>query len=352
MRFLTGALAAGLLTVPAMFGQSVISAHSGVVHYVEGKVLLNNEIIDPKFGHFPDVKQNQELRTEEGKAEILLTPGVFIRLGENSGIRMISNQLADTRVEITAGSALVECAEILKDNSITILYKDSSIGIAKSGLYRIDADSAAPRLRVYTGEALLTSGSDSRTVKAGHEASFGAVIATNKFDVKDTDELYRWSSRRDSYISVANVSSARSARNMGGGSGFTGGSSWAWNQWYGMFTYVPYDRVYSSPFGWNYFSPGQVGYLYNYYSPYYGYGQGYNSNPISIRTSPVSTSFSRSADGLRASSTSGGFGTGTSNSGGFSNGGSRGVSNAGFGGGSTGGGSLSGGAGGRSGGHK
>src|SRR2546429_3861810 len=49
--------------------------------------------------NFPDVKENWQLRTEEGRAEVLLTPGVFLRVSENSAIRMIANRLIDTRVD-------------------------------------------------------------------------------------------------------------------------------------------------------------------------------------------------------------------------------------------------------------
>src|SRR5580658_9872234 len=75
------------------WGQSAISAHSGMIHYVEGKVLLDGQPVDPKFGEFPEMKNDQVLQTEEGRAEVLLTPGVFLRVSEDSSIRMLSNRL-------------------------------------------------------------------------------------------------------------------------------------------------------------------------------------------------------------------------------------------------------------------
>ena len=45
-------------------------------------------------------------------AEILLTPGVFLRVAENSSIKMISSRLIDTRVDLLSGSILIECAEL------------------------------------------------------------------------------------------------------------------------------------------------------------------------------------------------------------------------------------------------
>lgn len=70
---------AGVVTYVAS-AQSVISAKSGVVHYVEGRAFLNDQLVETKFGEFPDLKENQVLRTEEGRAEVLLTPGVFLRV--------------------------------------------------------------------------------------------------------------------------------------------------------------------------------------------------------------------------------------------------------------------------------
>src|SRR5437879_2119705 len=68
LRVLVGAgvLAAGTSFVAS--AQSVISAKSGLVHYVEGQVYVNDQLVESKFGNFPDVKENWQLRTEEGEA--------------------------------------------------------------------------------------------------------------------------------------------------------------------------------------------------------------------------------------------------------------------------------------------
>src|ERR1700728_453059 len=133
------------------WGQSAISAHSGMIHYVDGTVLLEGQPVEQKFGEFPEVKNDQVLQTQEGRAEVLLTPGVFLRVAENSSFKMLSNRLSDTALEVLAGSTLIEVDELLKDNSITVRYKDATISLSKRGLYRIDAE--ASRLRVYDGDA-------------------------------------------------------------------------------------------------------------------------------------------------------------------------------------------------------
>ncbi len=157
--------------------QSVISAKSGLIHYLEGKVYLNDKAVESQFGSFPDVKVNATLRSEEGRAEVLLTPGVFLRIGENSAIRMVTNRLIDTRVEFLSGSALVEADELLKDNGVTIVYKDYTIQLQKKGVYRFDSDPAA--LRVYDGDVIAQyDGKNEEIFRiSGHGQCLGCQIA-------------------------------------------------------------------------------------------------------------------------------------------------------------------------------
>ncbi len=198
-------LSLALLAAGSAWSQSVISAHSGVIHYVEGQITVDGTAVQPKFAEFPDVKPGQSLAAEDGRAEILLTPGVFLRLAEASSFRMLSNKLADTRVEILTGSAMVEVGELLADNAITLQFHDAQIALLKKGLYRLDSDgldSKLGRLRVYEGEARVTSGSQTIAAKRGHEVEFGAVLESRNFDAKSTDAFYRWSARRAEYIAA------------------------------------------------------------------------------------------------------------------------------------------------------
>src|SRR5262249_5886273 len=88
----------------AALGQSVISARTGLIHYVEGRVTLDGKPVEVKVSMFPEVKENMELRTEDGRVEVLLNPGVFLRLAENSAVRMLTNKLSDTKLEFLSGS--------------------------------------------------------------------------------------------------------------------------------------------------------------------------------------------------------------------------------------------------------
>jgi len=248
---------------PGAWAQSVISAHSGVVHYIEGDVSIDGTAIHPKFAEFPDVKPGQLVATVEGRAEILLTPGVFLRMAENSSVRMLSNALADTRLEVVSGSALVEVGELLEHNAISFKASGVNMELAKKGLYRIDASPA--NLRVYQGQARVISGLESLTVHKGHQIDLDTAKLSDtkledaKFDAKETDAFYRWSSRRAEYVSAANVISARVTSNSDYSSGFSNNpGAWSWNPYFGMFTFLPANGVYWSPFGSPFYSPAMA----------------------------------------------------------------------------------------------
>ncbi len=127
------------------------------------------------------MKAGQLVATAEGRAEILLTPGVFLRMAENTSVRMLSNALADTRLEVVSGSALVEVGELLEHNAISFETSGAHMELAKKGLFRIDASPAS--LRVYEGEARVTSGSESLTARKGHQIDLdSAKLADTKFE--------------------------------------------------------------------------------------------------------------------------------------------------------------------------
>src|SRR5947199_7156899 len=101
-------LAVLLIGASSAWAQSVISAHSGVIHFVEGQVTLEGQPVQPKFAEFPDVKNGQTLAAQDGRAEVLLTPGTVLRIGENSSFKMVSNSRSDTRLQVLTGSAIIE----------------------------------------------------------------------------------------------------------------------------------------------------------------------------------------------------------------------------------------------------
>jgi hypothetical protein len=286
-RLLFALIPLAAVSAPA-WGQGAISAKAGMVNHVEGQVLLNGKAIEPKFGEFPQVNNEQTLATEEGRVEVLLTPGAFLRMPEGSSFKMLSNKLSDTALEIVSGSAMLEIDELLKDNAIALHFKGATVSVVKPGLYRFDTDLS--RMRVYDGDATVTFAERTLEAKKGRQVVFGDTMIASNFDTKVTDPFSRWASRRAEYISVANLSAARTASNnsfAGVSNSYGYAGTWAFNPWFGMFTYLPGNGIGYSPYGWGLYSPYTVGYVYNPYL--YGGGGGYSTAGLG-RVTPVTNS--------------------------------------------------------------
>ncbi len=257
--------------------QNAISAKAGLVQVADGEVFVNDKAVQNKIAEFTDLKNADVLRTAEGRVEVLLTPGAFLRVGDNSSFRMLSSRLSDVRLEVLQGEALMEITELLNDNAITVTLGNANFQLTKGGIFRFEASPA--RLRVYKGEAIAMLGEKQVRVKEGHLLAFNGTDWTqSNFDTKDTDALYRWSQRRAENIAVANVSAARQSGNSygsyssmgygamgyGGWSGFGGygyggyggfGGNWMYNPYFGMYTFLPFYGTAWSPFGYAYYTP-------------------------------------------------------------------------------------------------
>jgi len=199
-----------LLALPAL-AQSVISAHSGVIHFADGSVFLDDQRVEQKSGKFDQIKNGSELRTGEGRAEVLLTPGTFLRMGANSGIRMISNQLEDTRVELLNGSAVLDQgSDTLANTSVTVLYNLDQVHIKKPGRYRFDSE--PPQVKVETGDAEVTA-ADGKSVEAGagYAVALEGKLTARKLLGDSNDGLDSWSSARDHSVADSNLQAAASS---------------------------------------------------------------------------------------------------------------------------------------------
>jgi len=275
------ALALVLVAIPAS-AQPVISAKSGMVAKVQGNVFLDDKILEDSATHFPDVKEKQIVRTEDGLAEILLTPGVFLRLGEHSSIRMVSNRLIDTRVEILAGSVVVESDDVVKDTNVTIVCQNGSVTMPKAGIYRFNTNPA--QLKVYKGTAEVELAGQHVTVLTGKMVMLSGDSGTlQHFDVEDTDFLDHWNRQRSEYVAMANVSAAKSLvgssstySGLGWGMGTPCMGAWGYNMYYGMMTYIPCSGMLMNPYGYRYWSPFTV--MRAYYTPTYNSGGYRNGN--------------------------------------------------------------------------
>ena len=272
-RFLPAFALLAFINAPIASAQTVISAKSGLIHYTEGQVFLEGKAVALRFGEFPTLGENQELRTEDGRAEVLLTPGVFLRVGEDSGVRMTSARLSDTRLALVSGVVLLQIDELFEGNTVTFTYGEYAIRFLKSGIYRLTA--APPELRVYGGEASVDRNGETRLVKNGRALVMSGDLQVAKFDGTDIDELYRWSRHRSEYLAMANLSSTNALRNSGT---YWGVSGWYWNPYFGMYTFIPPDGMFYDPWGFAYWSPFTVYRYVSSYWPEFYYAPGESSS--------------------------------------------------------------------------
>ncbi len=262
----------------AAFAQDVVSARAGMIQHIEGSVQVDGKTItmpsrEKMFSQLPEVKRGSTLTTTEGRAEVLLTPGVTLRLGEETSFKMIDSDLANARVQLKEGMAVVEVIEVLKDTMVTVNVGEATIEFRKPGTYKIHA-SDRPELLVYDGQADITIAGQKKSAKKGNALSLENSLVARKFDTEKGDALLRWSMRRSGYMAMANVSAASAARSsnmgsmmmMGGRGGMMGG--WYWNPYYMMYTYLPYHGMFCSSYvGTCYYSPGRV--QQAFYNPVY-----------------------------------------------------------------------------------
>ena len=242
--------------------QSVLSAKSGTLHYFTNQVSIDGVDQRMRPGIFPVVKQGSILRTELGRAEVLLTPGVFLRLVDNSAIRMLDTDLAHTRVEVVSGDVMVEADDprmSVKNAPVTLVFDDTEIRIVKHGL--VEVSRTSNQVKVYRGEAEVTVGTATLLLKEGRYSALSDDLRAEKFDVrKDNNDSLAWSQERSANLSAANIHAAGTMR-AGPGYGYSGApfdGGWYYNSVFSSFTYIPLRGTTWNPWGYGFYSPGTI----------------------------------------------------------------------------------------------
>jgi hypothetical protein len=257
------------------FGQNANPASPGTLNYIEGQASIEGRPLSSQSVGNTALQAGQVLATANGKAEILLTPGIFLRLGDDSTVQMVSTDLTHTEIRLQQGHANVEVDQIYPQNTILVDLKNGQTQLLKNGLYTFDAGNST--VRVFDGKAAVYAGANLQAnvkpvdVKGGHQLVLnGEPLKAQGFnkDQASVDPLYRWSSLRSNYLGEANLNLAQE---YAGYSGFYPGWYWAGGP-YG-YTWLPGDGLFWSPFGYGFYSPFYIrggGFIYG------GYGRGFS----------------------------------------------------------------------------
>ena len=249
-------------------------ASPGTLNYIEGQASIEGRPLSSNsVGN--TLQAGQVIATANGKAELLLTPGIFLRLGNDTTVQMISPDITHTEVQLQQGRVSVEVDQIYPQNTILIDLNKGQTQLLKPGLYNFDATTST--VRVFDGKAAVYPGENLQAtvkpidVKGGHQLVLtGEAVkpqSFNKDQASAADPLYRWSSLRSQYLGEANL---RLAEQYEGYSGFYPGWYWAGGPF--GYTWLPGDGLFWNPFGYGFYSPFYLrggGFIYG------GYGRGF-----------------------------------------------------------------------------
>jgi hypothetical protein len=275
-------LALSLATFGAIaYGQTANPAGPGTLNYVEGQASIEGQSLTSKSVGNTALQAGQVLATANGKAEILLTPGIFLRLGNDTTAEMVSTDLIHTEIRLEQGRANVEVDQIYPQNTVLIDLKNGQTQLLKNGLYVFDADNST--VRVFDGKAAVYPGADLQAnikpivVKGGHQLALNGEPAKPQDFNKNqatADPLYKWSSLRSQYLGEANLSLAQQYADY---PGFYPGWYWAGGPF--GYTWLPGDGLFWDPFGFGFYSPFYIrggGFIYGAYGRgFHGYRGGY-----------------------------------------------------------------------------
>lgn len=262
-RFATALLGVGLLCAPAFAaGQAAPPAYEngpagndvlpgpGTINYVEGAVYLDGQPLGKNSVGSTQMEAGQVLQTHEGKAEILLNPGIYLRVDDHSEVKMISPFLTPTKVAVLRGEAGVEVDQLLKQNVVQVIDHGVTTQLAKTGYYEFNANH--DRVKVFKGQAEVEYASNKwAKVKGDHEMALlpGEKEKAVKFHPdQQEDPLMAWSKLRSQYLAEANQQMAPEFY----GPGFYPG--WYWNPYMWNYTFI--GGPFMSPFGWGFYPLG------------------------------------------------------------------------------------------------
>src|SRR5215475_11495643 len=123
-----------MITSVLLMMQFVVSAKAGLVNYVDGTANVRRQ---------QQVQVGVPVETQSGShVELLLSPGSFLRIGENSVVIMDSVDLANIVVRVVSGTAIVDSATLNKDYPVHVMTGDVRVLITSPGVYCFSGGSA------------------------------------------------------------------------------------------------------------------------------------------------------------------------------------------------------------------
>jgi hypothetical protein len=258
----------------------VISAKAGGINAVTGEASVHSrgESGWQQLMITDDLDAGDRVRTAyDGRVEILLNPGSYLRVGGDSEVELSNNTLSNLEVRLLRGTAIVEAtgADGLELN-INISTPHTKLAIVRQGLYRLNVvPGDATELIVRKGRVILSDDSHTK-VKGGNKVIFSAsavsVAKLTKEEKKATENenVDVWSKERAQTLAKANrrisdqmlTSAFASYRDNDPFSRRLG--LWFLDPRLGCYTFLPFYYGWGSPYGTSYTTS-----IYNPFGGYY-----------------------------------------------------------------------------------
>ncbi|HMG75453.1 MAG TPA: FecR family protein [Pyrinomonadaceae bacterium] len=236
-----------------------ISARAGGVNSVLGRVMVTRQGQAAQLLTDQDnLSAGDSVTTgQASQAEVLLNPGSYLRVAENSEFTLVDNSLDNLVVKLTKGSAIIEATGGEgADLQINVLANRQHFVIIRGGIYRINVQPGSTELLVRKGR-VLTEVNSREVLKGGMRVTYAAAgPLTAKLDKKDQDQFDLWSKKRAETLARANE--RLSSRAVNGYLASMSPLEWAFsaaNPW-GLWAYSPFSRSFTfMPFHYGWSSP-------------------------------------------------------------------------------------------------
>lgn len=273
----------------------VISARAGAVNYVEGAVSIIRAAGKSGVLLKRDVVEVGDRVTTgtDGKAEVLLNPGSFIRLGKNSSFEFGTTDLEDLQIRLDSGSAIFE---VFADDEfrVSVFTPKGKVALIDTGIYRVDVSTDGTAMLSVTKGKAEVGETNATIVKDGRTGSVGTdTVAIAKFDKDKRDELAEWSRQRSKELTKMNSALNGTLLSNSLLNGFRRGAwgmydsfgLWVYDAAFGGYCFLPFGNGWRSPYG-GWYGNGIYPYWPGFYNPIGGGGY-VPSGKVSTRTPRV-----------------------------------------------------------------
>jgi len=229
-----------MLQIPTT--QFLVSTKAGLVNYVQGATTVKPAT---------SVRAGEVVATgPQGAVELLLNPGSYLRMGENSKVVLDKVDLYDIAVRIIEGSMVITANGFDKELPLHVTTGNLKMEIIKDGIY-LFADG-----KVVVVDGKIRDAANGLVYGKSYQISDDKGYRAQKVKTFTTG-LELWSQKRDAEIARANLNVAKSLRQTADIPVASLLDVWLWYPGFGGFIYMP-GRGYRSPYGYQYRAAGEV----------------------------------------------------------------------------------------------